>query len=73
MFERHDILLNTSGPFPKEFEAMDKIKLLIGLGYLFLVVLTIVQVVSFYLYNKRFHPFARIVMPDPTSKLSWLF
>ena len=39
MFERHDILLNTSGPFPEEFEAMDKIKVLIGLGYSLLVVL----------------------------------
>ena len=70
MFERHDILLNTSGPFPEEFEAMDKIKLLIGLGYSLLVVLTILQVVSFHLYNKRFHPFAKIVMPELTSKLS---
>ena len=70
MFERHDILLNTSGPFPEEFEAMDKIKLLIGLGYSLLVVLTILQVVSFYLYNERFHPFAKIVMPEPISKLS---
>ena len=69
MWERHDILLNSIGPFPEEFEAMEKIKLIIGLGYSLLVVLTIVQVVSFYLYNKRFHPFAKIVMPDPTSKL----
>ena len=68
MYERHDILVNTTGVFPEEVEAMEKIKLMLGLGYSMLVVLTIVQVVSFYFYNGRFHPFAKIVMPDPTSE-----
>ena len=41
---------------------------MIGFCYSFLVLLTIIQVVSYYLYNGRFHPFALIVMPDPMDE-----
>ena len=37
---------------------------MIGFCYPLLVLLTIIQVVSYYLYNGRFHPFALIVMPE---------
>ena len=37
---------------------------MIGFCYSFLVLLTIIQGVSYYLYNGRFHPFAMIVMPE---------
>ena len=41
---------------------------MIGLSYTLLVVVTIIQIVSYYLYNGRFHPFALIVMPEKGTK-----
>ena len=40
---------------------------MIGLSYPLLVLLTTVQIVSFYLYNDRFHPFALIVRTEENS------
>ena len=64
IFERHDIIVNSIGAFPQEIQAYEKIQLLIGLGYSSVVFLTIIQVVSYYFYNGKFHPFAMIVMPE---------
>ena len=66
--KRHNILLNSIGVFPEETEAYQKIQLMTGLGYSLLVVLTLVQVWLFYLYNGRFHPFAKIAMKEPKSE-----
>ena len=43
--------------------AYKQIRWMIGLSYSLLLLLTLVQIVTFYLYNGRFHPFALIVMP----------
>ena len=64
IFERHDLLLNTIGTFPEENQAFLHIKLMLALGYSLLVLMTMVQVVSYYYCNGRFHPFATIVMPE---------
>ena len=61
IFERHDILVNSIGAFPEEIQAFEQIQLMIALGYSSLLLLTIIQIVSYYLYNGRFHPFAVIV------------
>ena len=64
IFERHDILQKTIGAFPEEIEAYEQIQWMIGLSYSLLLLLTLVQIVTYYLYNGRFHPFAMIVMPE---------
>ena len=63
IFDRHDILVNSIGAFPEEIAAYEQIKLMIGFSYPILVLLTAIQIVSYNLYNGRYHPFAIIVMP----------
>ena len=62
--DRHDTLVNSIGAFPQENEAYEQIQWMIGLSYSLLLLLTLVQIVTYYLYNGRFHPFALIVMPE---------
>ena len=56
IFERHDIIVNSIGAFLEEIQAYEKIQMMIGLGYSIIVFLTIIQVVSYYLYNAKCHP-----------------
>ena len=56
------------GAFPQEIEAYHKIQWFIGLGYSLLQTMTIVQLGTYYLYNGKFHPFAKIVMPTLAPK-----
>lgn len=37
---------------------------MIGLSFSLLLLLTILQMISYYFYNGRFHPYALIVMPN---------
>ena len=67
IFDRHNILVNSIGAFPEEIEAHGQIKWMIGLSYTLLVVVTIIQIVSYYLYNGRFHPFASIILPKQVN------
>ena len=60
--------MNSIGTFPEENEAFDKIILMVALAYGLLVLFTIIQIVSYHLYNGRFHPFSLIVMSKPTQK-----
>ena len=62
--ERQGVLVESIGAFPEEYHAYGQIKLMVGLGYSTLVILTILQVVTYYLYNGIFHPFAAIVLPE---------
>ena len=41
---------------------------MIGFSYPILILLTIIQVVSYNLYNGKYHPFAVIVMPKSGTK-----
>ena len=41
---------------------------MIGLSYSLLLLLTLVQILTYYLYNGRFHPFALIVMPEHSTE-----
>ena len=67
IFARHELLSNTIGTFPKEDQAFLNIQLMLAFGYSLLVLLTIVQVVSYYLCNGRFHAFNMIVMSEEKS------
>ena len=65
VFERHDVIVKSIGAFPEETQAYDQIILMIIIGYSSLLILTLIQVLSYYFYNGRFHPFAVIVQPQP--------
>ena len=62
------MLLDSIGAFPEETEAFELVKLMLIIGYSFLVFLTICQIVLYYLYNGKYHPYNKIVMPDKKSK-----
>ena len=62
VFERHNLLVSSIGAFPEEFEAFEGIKVLLGVGYTALLLLTLLQIVSYYLYNGKFHPFAALII-----------
>ena len=64
VFERHTILVNSIGAFPEEIEAFERIQLMLILSFTFLVLFTIIQMVSYYIYNGKFHPFALILQED---------
>ena len=68
VFERHSILVDSIGVFPEEIEAFELVKLMLIIGYSLLVFLTICQVVLYYLYNGKFHPYSKIVMPNRKCK-----
>ena len=70
IFERQDILVNSIGAFPEENYAFRQIIAMIVVGYSLLVLLTIIQALSYILYNDKFHPFAGIIYPDSRSKTS---
>ena len=62
--------MNSIGAFPQEIAAYKQIRWMIGLSYSLLLLLTLVQIVTYYLYNGRFHPFALIVMPEQGNSLN---
>ena len=64
IFERHTILIDTIGAFPEEIKAFEQIIFMIPFGYTSLMMLTLIQLLSYYLYNGKFHPFAIIVQPQ---------
>ena len=73
VFDRHDLLVNSIGAFPEEFEAFHGIKVLLGVGYTGLLLMTVLQIVSYYLYNGKCHPFATLIIlpqesPQTTDK-----
>ena len=61
IFERHAILINSIGAFQPEIEAFEQIKVMISIGYALLLLLTVTQLITYYLYNGKFHPFSIIV------------
>ena len=70
VFDRQNLLVNSIGAFPEEYAAFETVQLMVFLGYSLLLVLTICQVVLYYLYNGKYHPYCKIVMPERKCKLS---
>ena len=68
IFERKDILENSIGVLPEEWEAFRDIQLALGLGYGSLLLLTLGQILTFYLYNGSWHPLSRIVAKPKRCK-----
>ena len=69
VFERHFLLVQSIGVFPEETGAYEVVKLMLIIGYSLLIFLTICQVVLYYLYNGKYHPYSKIVMPNRKCKL----
>ena len=69
VFERHSILQNSIGAFPEELQAYEVVKLMLIIGFSLLVLLTICQLVLYYLYNGKYHPYSNIVLPNRKCKL----
>ena len=68
IFERHAILINSIGAFQSEIEAFEQIKVMISIGYALLLLLTVTQLITYYLYNGKFHPFS-IIVSSPRQTL----
>ena len=68
IFERKEILENSIGVLPEEWEAFRNIQLALGLGYGSLLLLTLGQILTFYLYNGSWHPLSRIVAKSKRCK-----
>ena len=69
IFERHNFLLNTIGVLPEEIEAQYKVVLLIYVSYLSLILLSLVDVICFNMYNSRYHPFKYILISEDTEEI----
>ena len=64
MQERHDILSKTIGYLDKEQEALDGGYILMNCSFSIMIVGSLLQVLFFWLYNGKFHPFANILLDD---------
>ena len=64
MQERHDILSRTIGYLDKEQEALDTGYLLLICSFSIMIVGSLLQVLFFWLYNGKFHPFANILLDE---------
>ena len=64
MQERHDILARTIGYLDEEQEALDRGYLLMICSTVTMVVGSLLQILFFYLYNGKFHPFANILVDE---------
>ena len=62
MQERHDILSRTIGYLDKEQEALDTGYLLLICSFSIMIVGSLLQILIFWLYNGKFHPFANILL-----------
>ena len=64
MQERHDILSSTIGYLDKEQEALDTGYLLLFCSFSIMIVGSLLQVLFFWLYNGKCHPFANILLDE---------
>ena len=61
ILERHSQLDATIGHLEMEIEAFERARLFSWIFFPLWIVLTIIQIVCFMLYNGRFHPLAKIL------------
>ena len=62
--ERHETLINSIGAFQEEIEAYAQIKVMIGVAYTLLLLFTVTQIMTYFLYNGKLHPFSVIISLD---------
>ena len=61
MLERHVLLEATSGTLDIENESLKTSQLFSWLFFVMIIVVTIIQITSFFIYNGPYHPFAKIL------------
>ena len=62
MNDRHQFLIKSIGAMPEEHFAYFQIQLMIFASYGGLLLLFIIQVLSYFLFNKKFHPLSEILV-----------
>ena len=65
--KRHQFLIDTIGPLPEEIDAHWKINFLVNYMILIFVGAALLQFLSYFLYNRVFHPFQDL-MTEPGIK-----
>ena len=67
--QRHSILEQTIGALPEEIEAYDTIKYLSPLMFLALIILTLVQLTIYFVFNRLLHPFKDILVSEDSEPI----
>ena len=67
--QRHSILEQTIGALPEEIEAYDTIRNLSPLMFLALIILTLVQLALYLVFNRFFHPFKEILSSEDSEPI----
>ena len=62
--QRHTLLFSTIGVLPEEISAYNLFLSLIFSSHVCLLFLTTLELIFFYLYNSKLHPFHRILMKE---------
>ena len=60
--KRHNLLYETIGVLPEEIEAYKNIIFFMVFSILAMVICTLIEVISFCLYNNKLHPFKNILV-----------
>ena len=68
MQERHDFLYETIGYLPEEQKSLDSVYFILHFSFGYMLIGSIFEAVFFWLYNEKFHPFQKILLPDNGSK-----
>ena len=72
MQERHNVLERTIGYLDEEQEALDRGYFLLIGSAITVIVGSLLQILFFYLYNGKFHPFTNILV-DETEGNDFIF
>ena len=68
--ERHSFLYDTIGYLPEEKEAFEKVNFLLFGSFGYMIVGSVLEMILFYLYNNKCHPFKNILVSDDGQKSS---
>ena len=68
VYERHQILENSIGALPKEHEAYNTLLILTATCVPGLFIVTVLQFLSYYCFNRFFHPFKDILSGPQRGK-----
>ena len=54
----------TIGYLDKEQDSYETVNLLLGLSFSYIMIGSILEMLFFFLYNRKYHPFKNILVPD---------
>ena len=67
--ERHTFLSNTIGYLQEEQDALNKVKLILILSILYIFFASLLEIICFYYYNDKWHPFNSILVTGENIQL----